>query len=61
MEASGQARRGFIDVTLHTLSHFFAYGAADLGYSEPTITAMIGHAAGSVTGRYTPSISSMRS
>jgi integrase len=39
-------------VTLHTLRHSFASTAADLGYSEPTIAALLGHAAGSVTGRY---------
>ncbi len=43
---------GFTDVTLHTLRHSIASTAADLGYSEPMIAAMIGHAAGSVTGRY---------
>jgi integrase len=40
-------------VTLHTLRHSFASVAADLGYSESTIGAMLGHASGSVTGRYT--------
>jgi integrase len=39
-------------MTLHTLRHSFASTAGDLGYSEPTIAALIGHAAGSVTGRY---------
>ena len=45
-------RAGFNDVTLHTLRHSFASVAGDLGYTEPTIAAMLGHAAGSVTSRY---------
>lgn len=45
-------RAGFEDVTLHTLRHSFASVAGDLHYTEPTIAAMLGHAAGSVTGRY---------
>jgi integrase len=45
-------RAGFSDVTPHTLRHSFASVAADLGYAEPTIAAMLGHAAGSVTSRY---------
>ena len=45
-------RAGLTDVTPHTLRHSFASVAGDLGYSEPTIAAMLGHTAGSVTGRY---------
>ena len=45
-------RAGLPDVTAHTLRHSFASVAGDLGYSEPTIAAMLGHAAGSVTTRY---------
>lgn len=45
-------RLGWNDVTAHTLRHTFASIAAELGYSELTIAAMLGHAAGSVTGRY---------
>jgi hypothetical protein len=30
----------------------FASVANDLGFTEPTISAILGHAAGSVTGRY---------
>lgn len=45
-------RAGFEDVTLHTLRHSFATVAGDLHFTEPTIAAMLGHAAGSVTGRY---------
>lgn len=39
-------------VTPHTLRHSFASVAGDLGYTESTIAAMLGHAAGSVTSRY---------
>lgn len=45
-------RATFSDVTPHTLRHSFASVAADLGYAEPTIAAMLGHAAASVTSRY---------
>nr|WP_246252829.1 hypothetical protein [Mesorhizobium camelthorni] len=34
------------------MRHSFASVAADLGYTEPTIAAMLGHAAGSITSRY---------
>ena len=43
---------GLAGVTPHTLRHSFASVAGDLGYSESTIAALLGHAAGSVTGRY---------
>jgi integrase len=39
-------------VTPHTLRHSFASVAGDLGFTESTIAAMLGHAAGSVTSRY---------
>jgi len=39
-------------VTPHTLRHSFASVANDLGFTEPTIAAVIGHASSSVTGRY---------
>ncbi|MCZ4290990.1 site-specific integrase [Hoeflea alexandrii] len=45
-------RAGLVGVTPHTLRHSFASVAGDLGYSEPTIGAMLGHSAGSVTSRY---------
>lgn len=45
-------RLGWNDVTAHTLRHTFGSIAGELGYSELTIAAMLGHAAGSVTGRY---------
>ena len=41
-----------VDVTPHVLRHSFASLAADLGYSEPTIAALVGHAGRSTTSRY---------
>ena len=40
------------DVTPHVLRHSFASVAADLGFSELTIAALIGHKLGSITSRY---------
>jgi integrase len=40
------------DVTPHTLRHSFASVAHDLGYSELTIAALIGHKKASITSRY---------
>jgi integrase len=40
------------DITPHVLRHSFASIAGDLGYSELTIAALIGHAKGSVTSKY---------
>jgi integrase len=40
------------DITPHTLRHSFASLAGDLGYSEPTIAALIGHKGASITSRY---------
>jgi integrase len=40
------------DITPHVLRHSFASLAADLGYSEPTIAALVGHTGRSVTSRY---------
>lgn len=45
-------KAGFEDVTPHTLRHSFASVASELGYTEPTIAAMLGHAAGTITSRY---------
>jgi integrase len=39
-------------VTPHTLRHSFASLAADLGYSELTIAALIGHKGHTITARY---------
>jgi integrase len=40
------------DVTPHVLRHSFASLAADLGYSEPVIAALVGHKLHSITSRY---------
>ena len=39
-------------ITPHTLRHSFASVAGDLGYSEPTIAALIGHKGRTITSRY---------
>ena len=43
---------GLKDVTPHTLRHTFASVAGELGFSELTIAALLGHAARGVTQRY---------
>jgi integrase len=40
------------DVTPHTLRHTYASVAGELGFSELTIKALLGHAARGVTQRY---------
>jgi integrase len=40
------------DITAHVLRHSFASLAADLGYSDPTIGALIGHRGRSMVSRY---------
>lgn len=40
------------DVTAHVLRHSFASMANDLGFTEITIAALLGHASGSITSRY---------
>ncbi len=40
------------DVTPHILRHSYASLASDLGYSEPTIAALVGHKGWSTTSRY---------
>ena len=40
------------DITLHGLRHSFASTAGDLGYTEATIGAMLGHSSATITGRY---------
>jgi integrase len=40
------------DVTPHVLRHSFASLAADLGFSEPTIAALVGHHGRTMTSRY---------
>jgi integrase len=40
------------DITPHVFRHSFASLANDLGHSEPTIAALIGHKGRSITSRY---------
>jgi integrase len=40
------------DLTAHTFRHSFASLAADIGYSEPTIAALVGHKGRTTTSRY---------
>jgi integrase len=40
------------DVTPHTLRHSFASLAGDLGFSEPTIAALVGHKGHGITSLY---------
>jgi integrase len=40
------------DITPHVLRHSFASLAGDLGYSEPTIAALVGHKGHTITSRY---------
>lgn len=39
-------------LTPHGLRHAYASVASDLGYAEPTIAALLGHATHTMTGRY---------
>jgi integrase len=39
-------------LTPHGLRHAYASVASDLGYAEPTIAALLGHATGTTTSRY---------
>jgi len=41
------------DLTPHVLRHSFSSIANDLGFTEATIGALMGHSRGTVTGRYT--------
>ena len=45
-------------VTPHVLRHSFASMANDLGFTEITIAALIGHAKGSVTSKYVHTLDS---
>lgn len=45
-------RAGLEGVTSHTLRHSYASVAGDLGFTEITIAALLGHSAGNVTQRY---------
>jgi integrase len=42
----------FPGLTPHGLRHAFASIAADLGFAEPTIAALLGHGSHNITGRY---------
>jgi integrase len=46
------SKAGLEGVSAHTLRHSFASTAGDLGYSDSTIGAMLGHAGHGVTSRY---------
>jgi integrase len=46
------SKAGLTGVSAHTLRHSFASTAGDLGYSDSTIGAMLGHAGHGVTSRY---------
>jgi site-specific recombinase XerD len=48
-----------IDITPHVLRHSFASLAADFGYSELRIAALIGHKGHSITSRYVHSADSV--
>jgi integrase len=51
--ADNEARQASLSgLTPHGLRHGFASVAHDLGYTELTIAALLGHSSGSVTGRY---------
>ncbi len=45
-------KAGLADITPHTLRHTFASLAGDLGFSELTIAALLGHSARGITQRY---------
>ena len=49
---SGQKFASLAGLTPHGLRHGFASVAADLGLTEITISALLGHSAATVTGRY---------
>ena len=46
------------DITPHVLRHSFASIANDLGFTEVTIAALVGHSKGSVTSKYIHSLDS---
>jgi integrase len=46
------SKAGLKGLTPHVLRHTFASIAGDLGYSELTISGLLGHAGGSVTAGY---------
>jgi integrase len=52
-------RSELVGFTPHTLRHSYASVAGDLGFTEFTIAALLGHSAGSVTSRYVDHIDSV--
>jgi len=58
-DAWGKIRKaaGIPGVNLHDLRHTFSSVGDDLGFSEATVGALLGHAAASQTGRYTHKLS----
>jgi len=50
---------GFEDVTPHVLRHSFASVGADMGFSDSTIGAMLGHTGSGITSRYTHRLDSV--
>jgi integrase len=50
---------GLADVTPHVLRHSFSSIANDLGFTEATIGALMGHSRGTVTGRYIHTVDSL--
>ncbi len=46
------AKTALADLTPHGLRHAYASTASDLGYAEPTIAALLGHATHTTTSRY---------
>lgn len=46
------AKAGIADVSLHGLRHWFASAAAEMNYSELTISGLLGHKVKGVTARY---------
>ena len=46
------ASNDLVGLTPHGLRHAFASVAHDLGYTEPTIAALLGHSTKTITGRY---------
>jgi integrase len=47
------------NITPHVLRHSFSSIANDLGFTEATIGALMGHARGTVTGRYIHTVDSL--
>lgn len=53
------ADAGLAGVTPHVLRHSFASVGADLGFTDSTIGAMLGHAGSGITSRYTHRLDSV--